>query len=83
MEENRRSTDANLSRLEEKVDMLHESEITERQHLMNDIAEIKSDMKGLLDAWKTANGVANFLKWMSGIGLGAAFFWELLKTHWK
>lgn len=83
MEENRRSTDANLARLEEKVDMLHESELAERQHLMNDIAEIKADMKGLLDAWRTAAGVGTFLKWLSGIGLSVGFFWEILKAHWK
>ena len=72
MDENRRSNDAAIARLEEQV-----------IELRSEVSGMKDSIKGLLDAWKTANGVASFLKWMSGLGLGAAFFWELIRNHWK
>jgi len=46
--------------------MRPESEI-ELAEIRQDIAELRCDIAGLLEAWNTANGVVKFVKWIAAI----------------
>ena len=39
--------------------------------LRMDISELRCEIAGLVEAWRTANGVVKFVKWLAG--LAAAF----------
>lgn len=66
----------------------HEAEIQEMRDtvaaLKDDIAEIKTAMKGLLDAWNAATALVSFIKVAAMIGASVAAIISYLKfgvTH--
>lgn len=46
----------------------------------DDLKALRKEIKDLVDAWKTANNVLSFVKWLSGTGIAIAAFWTLLKA---
>lgn len=46
--------------------MSAESEI-ELAEIRQDIADLRGDIAGLLEAWNTANGVVKFVKWIAAL----------------
>lgn len=60
-----------MKELELKVDKL-EQEIT----------ELRSDIKDLILAWNTAQGVTTFVKWVGSVSVGIAVMYNLV-THWS
>lgn len=47
--------------------------------MKEDVKAVRAEVQALVDAWKTANNVLAFVKWMSGLGVAVAAFWALLK----
>jgi len=52
----------------------------ELQELQRDVKELSGEVSGLVDAWKTANGVVGFIKWLSGAILAIGVIWTVLKV---
>jgi len=38
------------------------------------------DIAGLVQAWKTANGVVSFMKWLASIVVASGIIWAAIKT---
>lgn len=53
-----------------------------RDEFRRDIAEIKTSVQGLLDAWNTATGLVKFIKWLGSIAFAIATTSALIKEHW-
>lgn len=51
----------------------------ELQELQHDVKKLSADVSGLVDAWKTANGVVAFIKWISGLMTAFGIIWAVLK----
>ena len=51
--------------------------------LLEDMKELKTEMKAFTDAWQQARGVFTFIKWMAGIAGGVATFFLFVKDHWR
>lgn len=54
-----------------KADVLALTEAVEKQ---------SSDIAGLVQAWKTANGVVSFMKWLASIVVAGGIIWAAVKT---
>lgn len=39
-----------------------------------------ADIAGLVQAWKTANGVVSFMKWLASIVVASGIIWAAVKT---
>jgi hypothetical protein len=52
---------------------------TELALLRQDMDVMKEDVKSLVEAWKAANNVLSFIKWLSGLGVAVAAFWAIIK----
>ena len=48
--------------------------------MKDDIKALRQEVKDLVDAWKTANNVVSFVKWLSGFGAACGFLWAALKV---
>lgn len=63
------NTDVQLALLESDV-----------SQMKDDIKALRQEVKDLLDAWRTANNVLAFVKWLAGLGTAAAFLWAAVKA---
>lgn len=54
-----------------KADVLALTEAVEKQ---------SSDIAGLVQAWKTANGVVSFMKWLASIVVAGGIIWAAVKA---
>lgn len=52
----------------------------EVESLKKEVADMRADIKDLVDAWNTARGVTAFVKWVGSIAAGAAILYNVL-TH--
>jgi hypothetical protein len=43
------------------------------------VAKQSSDIEGLVQAWKTANGVVSFMKWLSSIAVAVSILFSVIK----
>jgi len=43
------------------------------------VAKQSSDIEGLVQAWKTANGVVSFMKWLASIAGAFAILFSVIK----
>lgn len=50
------------------------------QQLRREVAELRNDVKDLLEAWRTATGIVRFVKWLSGMAIAVASVVALFKT---
>jgi len=48
--------------------------------IRTDIEELRADTKELLDAWKAAGTMLNFVKWASGLVTAIAAAWLVLRN---
>lgn len=71
----RRSKDIEMQALREQVSLLN----TSNEDLKAEVSELRKDIAGLVEAWKTAQGVTKFVKWLSGIVTGAGILYALWK----
>ena len=51
--------------------------------LKEDIADLKSNVKELTDAFRTANALISFVKWVAGVATGLTALYILLTGHYK
>lgn len=72
MMENRRQSDVAHALLKKDLEELKEA-----------VAELRKAVDELMDAWRTANGMVRFLKWMAAIGAGLFATWSVVKDHIK
>jgi hypothetical protein len=47
--------------------------------MQSDMAELKADVKQLATAWKTAENLVAFIKWLAGLGAALALLVGLIK----
>ena len=47
------------------------------------VAALTTRVDELMDAWKTANGMVKFMKWMAAIAAGLFATWQVIKDHIK
>jgi prefoldin subunit 5 len=47
--------------------------------MQSDMAELKADVKQLATAWKTAENLVAFIKWLAGLGAALALLVGLVK----
>jgi hypothetical protein len=47
--------------------------------LKAELDELRTDIKGLVEAWRTANGVVAFVKWLAGISTAVGVVWAAFK----
>jgi hypothetical protein len=47
--------------------------------MQSDMAELKADVKQLATAWKTAENLVAFIKWLAGLGAALALLIGLVK----
>ena len=48
--------------------------------MKDDVKALRKEIADLIDAWKTANNVLSFVKWVSGMGIAVVAFWTLIKA---
>lgn len=48
--------------------------------MKDDVKALRKEIKDLVDAWRTANNVLSFIKWLSGTGIAVGAFWAILKA---
>lgn len=46
--------------------------------LQEEMKEMRSDIKGLVEAWNTAKGMTSFVKWLSGIVVAAVSLYAII-----
>lgn len=58
--------------------------------LRKDVIELRKDVRDLVEAWRTAQGIVrvvrtigNVAKWIAGVVAAMAAFWFILKTGFK
>lgn len=49
------------------------------QTLEKQITELQTDIKDLVEAWKAANGIVSFVKWVAGIITAVGVIWAVFK----
>lgn len=69
--ERRRSTDAQVIKLEHTV-----------EELRTEVKELKADIRELIEAWKAAKGMTSFVKWLSGMVIAVGTVYAALRG-WK
>ena len=47
--------------------------------MKTELDELRTDVKGLVEAWRTANGVVAFAKWLAGISTAVGILWAAFK----
>lgn len=52
----------------------------EVESLKKEVADMRADIKDLVDAWNTARGVTSFVKWVGSLAAGAAILYNFI-TH--
>lgn len=59
---------------------------TEFHALRNELRELRRDVKDLVEAWRTAQGIVRVVrligavaKWLAGVGAAFAALWAMLK----
>lgn len=50
----------------------------EVENLKKDIADMRSDIKDLVEAWNTARGVTSFVKWVGSIAAGVVILYNFI-----
>lgn len=53
--------------------------VSEMQELRREVAELRSDIASLLEAWNTARGLVKFVKWLSSMAVAITSIWALFK----
>lgn len=48
--------------------------------LTEKVDTLSKDVAGLLEMWKTANGVVGFIKWLSGVIVAIGIIWAALRV---
>lgn len=79
MTEDRRSHDAQIAVLEERLNTHMQKEDERFSALEGKIDNLAQQVSDLVDAWKTATNLVRFVKWLAGLGVAVAFFWDILK----
>lgn len=51
----------------------------ELQQLRNEVAALRQDIHGLLEAWRTASGVVKAVKWVGKLATAVAGIYALFK----
>jgi hypothetical protein len=51
----------------------------ELQQLRDEVAALRGDIQGLLEAWRTASGVVKAVKWVGKIATAVAAIYALFK----
>lgn len=51
----------------------------ELQELRREVAELKEAVGDLVEAWRTAQGVVRFVKWLSTLAIAITSVWALFK----
>lgn len=54
-------------------------DVSELQELKREVAELRTDVRDLVDAWRTAQGMVRFVKWLGGTATAATAIWALIK----
>jgi uncharacterized protein YukE len=49
------------------------------QRVENELAALRSDISALLDAWRTAQGLVRFVKWVGSLATAATAIYALLR----
>jgi hypothetical protein len=63
----------------EPDEMSTEALSREVHHLRREVSELSSNVRDLVEAWRTARGVVRFVKVLGGIATSAAAIWALAK----
>lgn len=58
------------ARLQQEMVAMKEALAIHRKETKEDFTALRTDVKGLLDAWNTAGGVLRVVKWVAGIAAG-------------
>lgn len=48
--------------------------------LTDKVDTLSKDVAGLLEMWRTANGVVGFIKWLSGLVVAVGILWTAFKV---
>jgi len=48
-------------------------------NLRHDVTKLTTDIEGLVDAWKTAENVVAFVKWVAGLGTVLVGLWAAIR----
>lgn len=53
------------------------------EQLANEVSELKDQVKSLVEAWQTANGLVKFIKWAAGLASAGVIIYNVLhgKLH--
>lgn len=54
----------------------------EVQALRREVRQLSDEVKGLVDAWNTAQGVVKFMKLLGGLATAATALYALLRLAW-
>lgn len=64
---------------EVKIALLQQEVSALREEMQNGFADMRADMKDLLQAWKATGMVGKFVKWLAGIVTAAGILWAVAK----
>ena len=51
----------------------------EMEDLRRDFDTLATEVRGLVDAWKTATGIVAFVKWLAGFATAVGLLWAAVK----
>lgn len=54
-------------------------DVNEIRQLRLEVEQLHREVRDLVDAWRTAQGVVRFVKWLGGIATASAALWALIK----
>lgn len=49
------------------------------EDLRRDFDTLATEVRGLVDAWKTATGIVAFVKWLAGFATAVGLLWAAVK----
>ena len=81
-DQDRRHYDSHIARLEERLQSHIDVDARERQELKDAIHNVALSVDGLVQAWRTANGIGTFLKWLAGIATAIGVLYAFFSGHW-
>ena len=64
---------------EVKIALLQQEVSALREEMQTGFADVRADMKDLLQAWNATGMVGKFVKWLAGIATAAGILWVVAK----
>lgn len=59
------------------IDLRKELEVTNKNFIA-----LTTQVEGLLEAWRTANGLVKFIKWLAALSTAVSVIWLAITGNW-